>query len=288
MAIASIPPISLLSATLLTLLFLTTAYSAASIFDLIYKGCANQQFSGGGAASSQQALSSLSSTLMSQSSTARFFRTTSSDQSIFALFQCRGDLSSADCSSCVAKAVSLWSILCGDTVAARVQLAGCYALYEIVGFPPVSGTQMLYKTCGSGNGGGEEFEEKRDTALSSLRSGVAAGGGFDATTYQSVYAMAQCQGDLSSADCSECVEQAVQKSQVECGGANSGQVYLDKCYISYSYYPNGAPTDGGGHGGGGGGGAYREDSGHYSGRICSSGIPGDLSPVCQISNEKER
>ena len=32
--------------------------------------------------------------------------------------------------------------------------------------------------------------------------------------------------------------------QVECGGAESGQVYLDKCYITYSYYPQGVPRAG--------------------------------------------
>uniref|UniRef100_A0A453J5B8 Gnk2-homologous domain-containing protein n=1 Tax=Aegilops tauschii subsp. strangulata TaxID=200361 RepID=A0A453J5B8_AEGTS len=78
----------------------------------------------------------------------------------------RGDLSGPDCSSCVARAMSSWRDLCGGAVAARVQLNGCLALYEISGFPQVSGVQMLFKTCGP-----------------------------------------------------------------------SGQVYLDKCYITYSYYP---------------------------------------------------
>lgn len=110
---------------------------------------------------------------------------------------------------------------------------------------------MLFKTCGSG-GSGNEFEEKRDTAFANLQSGMTTANGFYATSYQSVYAMAQCEGDLSTSDCSECVSQAVQKSEVECGGASSGQVYLDKCYISYNYYPNGVPHDGGGGGGLGG------------------------------------
>jgi Salt stress response/antifungal len=129
-------------------------------------------------------------------------------------------------------------------------------LYEIQGFPQVSGTQLLYKTCGSGGGGGD-FEVRRDTAFAQLESGIGGGVGFYATQYQSVYAMAQCEGDLSSGDCAECINQAVQKSEVECGGASSGQVYLDKCYISYNYYPNGIPhggIGGGGSGSGGGGG----------------------------------
>ncbi|KAG0486232.1 hypothetical protein HPP92_008327 [Vanilla planifolia] len=258
LAVSYPPPILLFPSVLLVLVHLlagTGCSNAASIYDLIYKGCANQQFPGGGGA--QQTLASLSSTLISQSAATTFYKTTtssSSGQPIFGLFQCRGDLSASDCSACVAKAIPQWSSLCGSAVAARIQLAGCYALYEISGFPQVSGTQMLYKTCGSGGGGGDAYEEKRDTALSSLQGGVASGGGFYATSYQSVYAMAQCEGDLSKADCGDCVQQAVQKAQVECGGANSGQVYLDKCYISYSYYPNGVPRGGGGGGGDGGGG----------------------------------
>ena len=58
--------------------------------------------------------------------------------------------------------------------------------------------------------------------------------------------MAQCEGDLSTGDCGQCVTQAVQHVEVECGGAPSGQVYLDKCYISYSYYPHGVPHGRGG------------------------------------------
>ncbi|KAJ6851992.1 cysteine-rich repeat secretory protein 11-like [Iris pallida] len=231
--------------------FLFQISAPADVYSLVYKGCASS-----GNAVSPPAVAALSSALLAQSSSSRFFKTTSSPssgQSIFGLFQCRGDLSNADCSSCLGRLLPKWSSLCGPSAAARVQLAGCYALYQVSGFPQVSGTQMLYKTCGSGAGNG--FEERRDTAFANLQSGMStASNGFYATSYQAVYTMAQCEGDLSVADCATCVQQAVQKVEVECGGANSGQVYLDKCYISYSYYPNGVPRGGGGDGGGGGSG----------------------------------
>ena len=54
-----------------------------------------------------------------------------------------------------------------------------------------------------------------------------------ATSFQQVYALAQC-----DVYCSNCITQAVQHIAVECGGAPSGQVYLDKCCITYSYYPH--------------------------------------------------
>ncbi|KAG1361881.1 plasmodesmata-located protein 2 [Cocos nucifera] len=248
--ISSPPTPSLLLILALVLAIVVSSISpsaAADLYTLVYKGCANQTSGGGGA--SQQALAALKSSLTAQASSTKFYKTTTSSsdggQAVFGLFQCRGDLSSSDCSACVGRVLPMWNSLCGPAVAARIQLTGCYALYQVSGFPQVSGTQMLFKTCGSGSGGGD-FELKRDTAFAQLQSGVAGGAGFYATRYASVYALAQCEGDLSTGDCGECVSEAVQKSEVECGGAPSGQVYLDKCYISYSYYPNGVPHGGGG------------------------------------------
>jgi len=240
------------AAVLLLLLHAPPPASCADIYALVYKGCANQTFPGGAA---PPTVAALASTLSAQSASAKFYKTSSSSSagaasSVFGLFQCRGDLSASDCAACVSRATSSWPAVCGPSVAARVQLAGCLALYEVSGFPQVSGVQMLFKTCGTGGGGGGgDFEVRRDTAFAALEAGVAtSSAGFVATSYQAVYAMAQCEGDLSAADCAQCVTQAVQHVEVECGGAPSGQVYLDKCYISYSYYPHGVP-----HGGGMGG-----------------------------------
>ena len=41
--------------------------------------------------------------------------------------------------------------------------------------------------------------------------------------------MAQCEGDLSTGDCGQCVTQAVQHVEVECGGAPSASPPLAKC-----------------------------------------------------------
>ncbi|XP_020085040.1 cysteine-rich repeat secretory protein 3-like isoform X4 [Ananas comosus] len=256
----SAPPLIFLLVLVPTVLSLLWPVSGADIYALVYKGCANQTLGGGGGGGSQQSVAAVASALIAQSASAKFYKATSSSGGggVFGVFQCRGDLSPGECSSCVGRAIPMWSSLCGSAVAARIQLTGCLALYEVSGFPQVSGTQMLFKTCGSGGGGGSGFEVRRDTAFAQLQSGLSGGNGFYATSYEGVYAMAQCEGELSAGDCGECVAQAVQKSEVECGGAPSGQVYLDKCYISYSYYPNGVPRGGASPGGGGGGGGGQQ------------------------------
>ncbi|CAK9329229.1 unnamed protein product [Citrullus colocynthis] len=217
--------------------------SGSDYTTLVYKGCAKQGFSDPNGVYSQP-LAALFGSLVSQSAKgSKFFKTTSgtAQTAITGLFQCRGDLSNSDCYNCVSKLPELADSLCGKTIAARVQLSGCYLLYEFPGFVQISGFEMLYKTCGATNIAGSGFEERRDTGLSVLENGVVSGHGFYTTNYQSLYVLAQCEGDLGDSDCGECVKHAVQKAQVECGSSISGQVYLHKCFISYSYYPNGVP-----------------------------------------------
>ncbi|KAJ0702884.1 putative Gnk2-like domain-containing protein [Helianthus annuus] len=232
----------------LFLIFMTQMVnSAPDNTNLVYKGCAQQTLQDPNGVYSS-ALSAIFGTLIQQSSKAKFFKTTSGTGSatISGLFQCRGDLSNLECYNCVSRLPILMDKLCGKTVAARLQLLGCYMLYEVAGFAQISGMELLYKTCGSSNGGGG-FEERRDSAFSALESGIGNGngngnGGFYTTSYESLYVLGQCQGDLGGEDCGECVKSAVQRAEVECGGSTSGQIYLHRCFVSYSYYPNGMPN----------------------------------------------
>ncbi|KAJ0467618.1 putative Gnk2-like domain-containing protein [Helianthus annuus] len=208
----------------LFLIFMTQMVnSAPDNTNLVYKGCAQQTLQDPNGVYSS-ALSAIFGTLIQQSSKAKFFKTTSGTGSatISGLFQCRGDLSNLECYNCVSRLPILMDKLCGKTVAARLQLLGCYMLYEVAGFAQISGMELLYKTCGSSNGGGG-FEERRDSAFSALESGIGMGMG-------------------GGEDCGECVKSAVQRAEVECGGSTSGQIYLHRCFVSYSYYPNGIPN----------------------------------------------
>ncbi|OIW05067.1 hypothetical protein TanjilG_02774 [Lupinus angustifolius] len=219
--------------------------SASDTTSLIYKGCADQKLPDPSRTFSHT-LNSLFSSLLSQASLKNFAAATSGDgATVTGLYQCRGDLSNTDCYNCVRKVTDMVGKLCdADVAAVRVQLSGCYLRYEMVGFKQVPQTQLLYKLCGSkkvNNGVG--FDEKRDTAFGMVENGVKSGSNmFYTGSYESLYVLGQCEGDLGNDDCGDCVSSAEQQAKTLCGDSISAQVYLHGCYISYSFYPNRVPT----------------------------------------------
>lgn len=114
-----------------------------------------------------------------------------------------------------------------------------------MGFKEVGGTQLLYKVCGSVRASGVGFGERRETAFGMVESGVKSGNNlFFTGRYQDLYVLGQCEGDLSGGDCGMCVKSAEDQVKYLCGEAISAKVYLQKCYLSYNFYPNGVPATG--------------------------------------------
>jgi hypothetical protein len=239
------PPFSHIFIIFITTLSPVFTIAADPTITFIYKGCADTNFPNPSEPYTQT-LNTLFQTLISQSSTTKFYKTTAGDgngqSSIVGVFQCRGDLTNSNCQNCVSKIPKLIQKLCGKTIASRVQLTGCYLRYELTGFQQVPGDQMLYKICGSGQGTESGFGERLDSALQEVVKGVGNGNGFYAGGFNSVYVLGQCEGDLGSGDCVQCIKTGVDRVKSECGSTISGQMYMQQCYISYSYYPNGVPN----------------------------------------------
>ncbi|XP_076905880.1 plasmodesmata-located protein 3-like [Bidens hawaiensis] len=251
---------------LLLILHLTTTTTTTDLTTLIYKGCANQNFQDPLAS---QNLKTLYTTLVSQSTTTTFFKTTAGDNdstTITGLCQCRGDLSNEDCNTCVKTLPDTIQNVCKhDVIAARAQLVGCYMRYEVVGFPQAPPTELLYKQCSSHDAGGSGFDGRLEAALSLVPKGVGNGSrGYYAGVYQMVYVLGQCEGDLEGGECVNCVKSAAEIGRSECRSSVSGHVFLQQCYVSYTYYPDGVPgagDDGGAVGGAETGAAEIEDDG---------------------------
>lgn len=230
--------------SLLFLVFLTFVELSCSedTTNFIYKGCATQKFQDSTGVYSQT-LKSLFTSLISQSSTSKFYKTTSGQgpSAISGLFQCRGDLNNGDCNRCVSNAQQLFDKMCGPAVAAKIHLAGCYIRYEISGFKVAGATEELYKVCGSTRVSGSGFDQKLGSALGLVEKGVVSGNGFYSGVYENINVLGQCEGDLVGGDCVNCVQSAEQKAKSNCGDFVLGQVFLQQCFITYSYRPNGVP-----------------------------------------------
>lgn len=217
---------------------------------LVYNECLNQTFIGSTNQSHSQTLSSLFQELLRQSSDSKFFKTVGGDENlgISALFQCRSDLNNKECYNCVSTLLEhLPNSQCKQALAARIHLDGCYLKYETDGFADdqtTSQQELFHDACSEEKVVGiSGFEGVRDAAFAAMESGVMNDNGFYQMDYEYLHVMAQCEGSLlgGSCDCGECVSTAVQIAQQKCGSSISGQIYLDKCFMSYTYYPDGIP-----------------------------------------------
>ncbi|XP_057427936.1 plasmodesmata-located protein 2-like [Lotus japonicus] len=212
---------------------------------LVYKDCAEQKLHDPSGIFSQN-LKALLASLVELSGQKAFSTTTSGsgENVIMGMFQCRGDLSNPACCSCVSKISDMLERgeLCSNlAAAARVQLSECYLRYEVVGFEQVPETLLLYKVCGPKQVNGiDGFEKRRDLVFGMVESGVRNGGKlfYTVNSSQSFYVLGQCEGDLANNDCVDCVKSAEDQAKIECGDSTSAEIYLHKCYISYTFYPN--------------------------------------------------
>ncbi|XP_062084356.1 plasmodesmata-located protein 3-like [Humulus lupulus] len=226
--------------------------------NLVFKTCSNPKtktLTTSTYQSQPQALSSLFQELVSQSSKSKFFKTTQlsvlDDQTaVTGLFQCREDITNEECLSCVKTLPKTATNMCHAAPSARVQLRQCYIRYEPEEFvlDMHSSTQdqlvLLHKACGPESSHVAGFEAMRDAALLALEDSVVEKGGFCKANFELVQAMAQCEGEMEACECGVCVNKAVEMAQEECGKSVSAEIYLDKCFLSYSYYPQGITEDG--------------------------------------------
>lgn len=151
------------------------------------------------------------------------------EASIYGLYQCRGDLKTTDCSRCIESAVNQIGLVCPYTLGASLQLEGCYVRYEHIDFLGKPDTSLRYKKCSKSANNDVEFFRRRDDVLADLQTAI----GFKVSSSGLVQGFAQCLGDLSSADCTSCLAEAVGKLKNLCGSAAAADVFLAQCYARY-------------------------------------------------------
>ncbi|GJT20557.1 ribonuclease H-like domain-containing protein [Tanacetum coccineum] len=118
---------------------------------------------------------------------------------VYGLFQCRGDLNSAECKDCVADSLSQLKTTCSiSTVGNHSNIS----IDKICFF--------LSKSVSENN----QYFRKGD--------------------FGSIRGVAQCVQDLSSSDCQDCLLEASGRLRSECEASTWGNMYLGKCYIKYA------------------------------------------------------
>lgn len=198
---------------------------------LIYKHCENKTTS----TDNSLVISTLLQELLEKSNESKYYATYAGDEkmSILGLFQCRGDLSNKDCYNCVNNLPQVSKTLCGITIPARIHLSGCYIHYQADEIR-TSRLGILHRIC-SKKTASKGFLEERNAAFGAVEECFSSGQDYCDMIYESLHVMAQCEGNLASCDCSECVGNAVEIAKEECGNSVSGEIYLDSCYINYGY-----------------------------------------------------
>ncbi|KAF8028493.1 hypothetical protein BT93_E1190 [Corymbia citriodora subsp. variegata] len=229
--LVALDPSSLL---LLLLAFLLNHVRLAKPNAYIYSGCSQEKYQPGSLFESD--LNSVLTSVVSSSSQAAYNSfavgngtSDPPEASIFGLYQCRGDLKLAECSRCIQSAVSQVSLVCPFSYGASLQLDGCYVRYEHMDFLGKLDTGLRYQKCSKSAESGQDFFRRRDDVLAELRGAI----GFRVSSSGLVEGFAQCLGDLSTADCSTCLSQAVEEVRTLCGSAAAADVFLAQCYARY-------------------------------------------------------
>ncbi|KAG4935018.1 hypothetical protein JHK82_049321 [Glycine max] len=222
--------------TLLIISFFTTfsvvcLSSPADFF--LYGGCTQQRYTSNSPYESN--LNSLLTSLVNSATYSSYNNLTvvgsSQSDAVYGLYQCRGDLAMPDCAACVSRAVSRAGQLCPATCGGAVQLDGCFIKYDNVTFLGVEDKTVVLKRCGPSVGFGPVGSGERDAVMGGL---AGSGGYFRVGGSGDVKGVAQCCGDLSFAECQDCVGDAIRRLRSECAAADYGDVFLGKCYARFS------------------------------------------------------
>ncbi|KAF5750124.1 putative DUF26 domain-containing protein 1 precursor [Tripterygium wilfordii] len=225
---------------LLLLVFTLTIYtkpSNSAIDSFVYGGCSQVKFNP--SSPYENNLNSLLASLVNSASFTTYNNFTiqspsSKDNTLYGLFQCRGDVGGGDCSRCVARAVTQLGTLCLDSTGGVLQLDGCLVKYENATFLGVEDKTVVLKKCGRSIGYDSDALTRRDALLGYLAAGDGSYRPYKNGGSGDVYGYAQCLGDLSGSECQDCLSEAIQRLKTDCGPTAAGDMYLAKCYVRFS------------------------------------------------------
>ncbi|XP_031492653.1 cysteine-rich repeat secretory protein 55-like [Nymphaea colorata] len=167
---------------------------------------------------------------------------------VYGLLQCRGDVSLNDCISCGKDAANLLRTQCSNQADARVWYDFCFLRYDTENFfgKSDSGAVILYWNVNTVTDTAM-FERKLKGVMDSVRGQAlkpnSGGLGRDKvklSPFNELYGLAQCTGDLPTAQCESCLADAYtyfQDNGSLCKDQQGCRVLSNGCYVRYEIYP---------------------------------------------------
>lgn len=170
---------------------------------------------------------------------------------VYGLAQCRGDVSSKDCSSCIQDAEKQIRQRCPDEADARLWYDYCFLRYSEENFTEKvdTGYHIFYYNIENVTDP-ESFNRELGALMDKIRSEAVVpeneGLGKGETTLSSfltLYALVQCTRDLAPIDCAQCLAIAVGNFPMFCNRSKGCRVLYSSCYVRYELYPFFFPLD---------------------------------------------
>ncbi|XP_022727850.1 cysteine-rich repeat secretory protein 55-like [Durio zibethinus] len=191
--------------------------------------------------------------LVSKTSSTGYVATSSGREpdEVYGLAQCRGDVSSKDCSSCIQDAAKQIRQRCPSQSDARIWYDYCFLRYSKENFvgeldtsfgifyfnvANVTDPQSFNKELGA------LMDKIRSEAVMPKQEGLGKGK-TKLSPFVNLYALVQCTRDLSQIDCAQCLAIAVGNFPNFCDNKKGCRVLYSSCYVRYELYPFFFPID---------------------------------------------
>ncbi|KAK7339071.1 hypothetical protein VNO77_19714 [Canavalia gladiata] len=170
---------------------------------------------------------------------------------VYALAQCRGDVSTQDCSTCIQDATKQIRQRCPNQADARIWYDYCFLRYNNRSFfgevdtsfgifyfnvENVSDPETFNKQLGA------LMDHIRAQAVMPKEEGLGKGKSM-LSSFVTLYALVQCTRDLSELSCAQCLAIAVNNFPTFCNNRRGCRVLYSSCYVRYELYPFFFPLD---------------------------------------------
>ncbi|KAG6641605.1 hypothetical protein CIPAW_09G086000 [Carya illinoinensis] len=165
---------------------------------------------------------------------------------VYGLFLCRGDVTSLMCRTCVAAATKEFAAKCSREKVAVIWYDECMIRYSNEFFSTMALRPKIHLGNTQNITEQDRFNGLVHTTMTDLANrasnfpiGVKKFGTNQTnfSEFQNLYSFVQCTPDLSSVDCNWCLQRAINRFPICCGGKQGGRVLFPSCNVRYELFP---------------------------------------------------